>query len=443
MANLLGERAASLQQLTFPLSPVLALTLACRARHDPTRDVSWNAMEREGGRRADYPSEMALLDAFSATARIDRTPYRTRFNDALYCVAGPNAIGLDLATELDAVSRLRARGRAARRGGDPACASSSAAWRSMSRRRYRGGLALDKVTGGVERLRLGLAWRPTDSNPAAACARRADSPSMAIPRRRPSRARLGKLGPAISTIRRHRPHPALRPRRPALTTRASVAAFQCAARVMLVHPFGDLCRRLLFRARFELRPDPGSTPLDPVGAGRRALLRERRPELGARGMIRAHRGGNRAVRRGLPCPSSRPTLRQASLLQRPSTTSLRSAQLAPIAAAALSVLGHKRQAGARRIREIEFFAQPSQLTSAAATSLRLRATCATLRALASAAHVRLRSAGRAYRPTAPCAGSKHRRQMVHDRQTHRLPNDWRASRRSPPSWATPIPILPE
>ena len=75
-----------------------------------------------------------------------------------------------------------------------------------------------------------------------------------------------------------------------------------------------------------------------VGAGGRDLLRERRPELGARGDDQGAAGGRRPRRRrGVPRPSCGPSSGASISTSRPSRTSSRSsARSTPIAAAARS-----------------------------------------------------------------------------------------------------------
>ena len=142
----------------------------------------------------------------------------------------------------------------------------------------------------------------------------------------------------------------------------------------------------VFRVDLRLRPDPASTQIAVSIAGGAQLLRQRRPELGARRddqgarLRRRHRG-----RRGAPCASSSPFIWRKYL---------DFAAVADIEAMKrqihayrghedIAVEGHNIKLGRGGIREIEFFVQTQQLIAGGRhPELRGRETLATLAALA-------------------------------------------------------------
>ncbi len=83
-------------------------------------------------------------------------------------------------------------------------------------------------------------------------------------------------------LERHRPDPALRPRRAGpRRQRAGCRAISCGATRLLVQLMSEASADgYIFRTDLRLRPDPGSTPACHVGAGGGALLRKRRPGTG-------------------------------------------------------------------------------------------------------------------------------------------------------------------
>ena len=186
----------------------------------------------------------------------------------------------------------------------------------------------------------------------------------------------------------------------------------------------------IFRTDLRLRPDPGSTPLamsvqaaelyyESVGQNwERAAMIKAHPVAGNRGVgsaflaeltpyiwrkhldfaaihdihsikrqIDAHRGGGTIGKTG-------------------------------------GVAGHNVKLGRGGIREIEFFAQTQQLIFGGRNpSLRLRATCPTLLALAAAGHVAPQAADELIEAYRFLRRVEHRLQMVDDKQTHTLPED--------------------
>jgi len=137
----------------------------------------------------------------------------------------------------------------------------------------------------------------------------------------------------------------------------------------------DLVRRRHLPHRFEAASHPGSSR-SPVGAVRRALLRER-PATGAPAMSKAHPLARQPRgRRVLPGPAKPYILRKHST-SRPSTTSIRSsADRAHRAGSAVNVLG-TLQLGRAASRD-RFFASYRRSSSSAAQPLAhsCRATCA-------------------------------------------------------------------
>ena len=90
----------------------------------------------------------------------------------------------------------------------------------------------------------------------------------------------------------------------------------------------------------------------------------------------------------------------------------------------IRVQGHNVKLGRGGIREIEFFAQTQQLIFGGRNpTLRHRATCETLRALAAAGHIAPSAADELIEAYGFLRKVEHRLQMVDDRQTHSLPND--------------------
>ena len=90
---------------------------------------------------------------------------------------------------------------------------------------------------------------------------------------------------------------------------------------------------------------------------------------------------------------------------------------------ALAVGGHNVKLGRGGIREIEFYAQTQQLIwGGRDPSLRSRATCAALEALAAAGHVTRAAADEMLEAYRFLRSVEHRIQMIDDRQTHELPD---------------------
>src|SRR5258707_474914 len=89
----------------------------------------------------------------------------------------------------------------------------------------------------------------------------------------------------------------------------------------------------------------------------------------------------------------------------------------------VKVLGHNVKLGRGGIREIEFFAQTQQLIFGGRDpTLRLRATCPTLRALSLAGHVSPQAADEMIEAYGFLRRVEHRLQMIDDHQTHNVPD---------------------
>ena len=133
------------------------------------------------------------------------------------------------------------------------------------------------------------------------------------------RARHGQARRARAQLfERYRPHPALRRR----ARRAIAAGTACS--ISSPPRAASWCASwasapsdgYVFRTDLRLRPDPGSTPPAVSRAGRAHLLRERRPELGARGADQGAAGGRRPRGgRGLPGRAHALPVAQASRLR--------------------------------------------------------------------------------------------------------------------------------
>src|SRR5580704_378280 len=165
MATRLGERDARLQQLTRAPHRMSWLSTARLPRpHDPERrDVAWTRWNETAARPGD-PIEVALLDAL-----FGNSPYltETALQNPVFMTdlwrRGPDAIGSDLATKLEA---LRA---AARAGAAPAAVATSL--RQLKRRLalnvavadIAGVWPLAKVTGALSAFASGCLGALTDS----------------------------------------------------------------------------------------------------------------------------------------------------------------------------------------------------------------------------------------------------------------------------------------
>ena len=156
----------------------------------------------------------------------------------------------------------------------------------------------------------------------------------------------------------------------------------------------------IFRTDLRLRPDPGSTPLAMSVQAAELYYESVGQNWERAAMIKAHPvAGNRAVGHAFLGDLTpyiwRKHLDFAAIHD---IHSIKRQIDAHRGGSAVKVLGHNVKLGRGGIREIEFFAQTQQLIFGGRNpSLRLRATCETLRALAAAGHVAPGAADRADR----------------------------------------------
>ncbi len=120
----------------------------------------------------------------------------------------------------------------------------------------------------------------------------------------------------------------------------------------------------VFRTDLRLRPDPALDAAGDLRRGGASLLRNARPELGARGADQgAARSPATARRRAVSAPADALHLAQASRLRGDPGHPLDQAadQRASSGGGAIALAGHDIKIGRGGIREIEFFAQTQQL----------------------------------------------------------------------------------
>ncbi len=182
----------------------------------------------------------------------------------------------------------------------------------------------------------------------------------------------------------------------------------------------------IFRTDLRLRPDPGSTPLAMSVQAAELYYESVGQNWERAAMIKAHPvAGTLAVGATFLADLTpyiwRKHLDFAAIHD---IHSIKRQIDAYRGGGAVKVLGHNVKLGRGGIREIEFFAQTQQLIFGGRNpSLRLRATCAALRALAAAGHVAPAAADELIEAYGFLRRVEHRLQMVHDHQTHSLPND--------------------
>jgi glutamate-ammonia-ligase adenylyltransferase len=182
----------------------------------------------------------------------------------------------------------------------------------------------------------------------------------------------------------------------------------------------------IFRTDLRLRPDPGSTPLAMSVQAAELYYESVGQNWERAAMIKAHPvAGNRAVGEAFLGDLTpyiwRKHLDFAAIHD---IHSIKRQIDAYRGGSAVKVLGHNVKLGRGGIREIEFFAQTQQLIFGGRNpTLRRRATCETLRALAAAGHVTPSTADELIEAYGFLRKVEHRLQMVDDRQTHSLPND--------------------
>src|SRR5882757_6684907 len=182
----------------------------------------------------------------------------------------------------------------------------------------------------------------------------------------------------------------------------------------------------LFRTDLRLRPDPGSTPLAMSVQAAELYYESVGQNWERAAMIKAHPvAGNRAVGEAF-LADLRPYIwrKHLDFAAIHDIHSIKRQIDAHRGGGTVKVLGHNVKLGRGGIREIEFFAQTQQLIFGGRDpTLRLRATCSTLRALSLAGHVSPRAADEMIEAYRFLRRVEHRLQMIDDQQTHSLPND--------------------
>ncbi|MCW5734425.1 MAG: bifunctional [glutamine synthetase] adenylyltransferase/[glutamine synthetase]-adenylyl-L-tyrosine phosphorylase [Enhydrobacter sp.] len=182
----------------------------------------------------------------------------------------------------------------------------------------------------------------------------------------------------------------------------------------------------IFRTDLRLRPDPGSTPLAMSVQAAELYYESVGQNWERAAMIKAHPvAGNLDVGAEF-LGTLRPYIwrRHLDFAAIHDIHSIKRQIDAHRGGGTVKVAGHNVKLGRGGIREIEFFAQTQQLIFGGRNpALRLRGTCETLRALATAGHVESRAADELIVAYGFLRRVEHRLQMVDDRQTHSLPED--------------------
>ena len=182
----------------------------------------------------------------------------------------------------------------------------------------------------------------------------------------------------------------------------------------------------IFRTDLRLRPDPGSTPLAMSVQAAELYYESVGQNWERAAMIKAHPvAGNRTVGESF-LAELRPYIwrRHLDFAAIHDIHSIKRQIDAHRGGGTVGVPGHNVKLGRGGIREIEFFAQTQQLIFGGRNpTLRLRATCETLKALATAGHVTATTADELTEAYGFLRRVEHRLQMVDDRQTHSLPAD--------------------
>ena len=287
--------------------------------HDPERrDVAWTRWSEKAA-RPDDPTAVALLDAL-----FGNSPYLTEtalqnptFMTDLWR-RGPDSIGSDLATELDAVRA------AARAGAPPAAVATSL--RQLKRRLalnvavadIAGVWPLDKVTGALSAFASGCLGALTNS----ILLQLARDGQLAIGSD-PEAAALtvlgmGKLGAGELNYSSDIDLILLYDRdAPALSNNEQLARHFVRGARMLVQLMSETSADgYIFRTDLRLRPDPGSTPLAMSVQAAELYYESVGQNWERAAMIKAHPvAGNRRRRRGLPGRPHALHLAQASRLR--------------------------------------------------------------------------------------------------------------------------------
>lgn len=397
--------------------------------HDTERrDVAWTRWN-ETASRPDDPAQVALLDAL-----FGNSPYLTEtaiqnptFMTDLWR-RGPDAVRADLAGELAAVQS------GARDGNLPAAVATA-----LRRLKRHVALAvavadiaevwsLEQVTGELTAFASGCLDALTDSillqlardgqlgignDPAAA--------ALTV-------LGMGKLGAGelnyssdIDLILLYDRDAA------ALAGNDQLSRHFVRAARMLVQLMSETSADgYIFRTDLRLRPDPGSTPLAMSVQAAELYYESVGQNWERAAMIKAHPvAGNRAVGAAFLGDLTpyiwRKHLDFAAIHD---IHSIKRQIDAHRGGSAVKVLGHNVKLGRGGIREIEFFAQTQQLIFGGRNpTLRHRATCETLRALAATGHIAPSAADELIEAYGFLRKVEHRLQMVDDRQTHSLPSD--------------------
>jgi glutamate-ammonia-ligase adenylyltransferase len=182
----------------------------------------------------------------------------------------------------------------------------------------------------------------------------------------------------------------------------------------------------IFRTDLRLRPDPGSTPLAMSVQAAELYYESVGQNWERAAMIKACPvAGNHAVGESF-LDALRPYIwrKHLDFAAIHDIHSIKRQIDAHRGGGTVKVLGHNVKLGRGGIREIEFFAQTQQLIFGGRnTSLRLRGTVETLRALNAAGHVGDQATEELIEAYGFLRGIEHRLQMIDDKQTHSVPEN--------------------
>ena len=397
--------------------------------HDPERlDVAWTRWGETTDRPSD-PAAVALLDAL-----FGNSPYltETALRDPIFMTdlwrRGPDAMHGELATAIAAV-------RADARNGMPP-AQAAARLRQLKRRAalvvavadIAGAWQLEQVTSALSAFASGCLEALVDSillqlerDGQLTLGSDPDAAAFAV-------LGMGKLGADELNYSSDIDIILLYDRdAPALAGNEQLSRpFVRGARLLVQLMSEAAIDGYIFRTDLRLRPDPGSTPLAMSVQAAELYYESVGQNWERAAMIKARPvAGNLAVGRhflsGLTPYIWRKHLDFAAIHD---IHSIKRQIDAHRGGGVVKVLGHNIKLGRGGIREIEFFAQTQQLIFGGRDpSLRLRGTCAALRALAAAGHVGAADADELIEAYGFLRRVEHRLQMVGDQQTHTLPAD--------------------